>query len=109
MIDDLYPKCKWCNQDIKQYPAYGIAYDTRLRIPFCDILCAKLYNDNVDKIEFDFDSFTRDYSKTNPKRLRILYERCSDSLFEELPIYTADNRYSKKEIKDQYERLFLRH
>lgn len=107
MDDYLFPTCAWCEKEIKQYPAYGVSNDG-ISHTFCDILCAKLYNDYSDKILFDFDSFTRDYYKTTSKYVKKLYERCKDLMFEELPIYTASETANHSEIKEQYERLFLR-
>ena len=105
MEDYLYPYCEWCKREIKQNPAFGTTDNKKLT--FCDIFCAKLYNDNISKIDFNFDSFTRDYYRDNSKKLVKIYERCKDLLFEELPIYTVQKHESPEEMKDHYEALFM--
>ena len=97
-------EAEWCKREIKQNPAFGMS-DKKLI--FCDIFCAKLYNDNVTKIEFNFDLFTKDYHKSNSKKLNKIYERCKDLLFEELPIYTVQKKETPTEMKDHYEALFM--
>ena len=106
MEDPLYQCCSWCNHDISEYPSHATTENNEA-LSFCDILCAKLYNDNVEKIEFDFDSFTKAYLNTQSKRIKKLYDRCKDMMFEEMPIYTTElhNRY---DIKLNYENLFMK-
>lgn len=96
MDEALYQSCDWCGDYINDVPSRAG------NLNFCDILCAKLYNDNVNKIDFEFDSIN-----TQTKRLRKIYDLCKNMMFEELPIYTT-NLTDRKEIKHNYEELFMK-
>ena len=97
MEDSLYQSCDWCGDYISEVPSHAG------NLSFCDILCAKLYNDYVHKIDFDINSV----NNTQSKRLKKIYDLCKNMMFEELPIYTTDIE-DRKEIKRNYEELFMK-
>lgn len=109
MDDSLNPYCDWCRKEIKEPPAIGKTLEDESIKMFCDIICAKLYNDSINRIDFDFDRFTSYYHRTFSKLSKKMYEKCKDSLFEELPIYTPYSKImSRSDIKQIYETLFLK-
>lgn len=103
----LNPYCSYCGREIKFSPSIGRTDSDTLM--FCDILCAKLYNDYVERVDFDFDRFTSDYHKTTSKLVRKLYEKCRNMMFEELPTYTPyRDDLTREEMRTMYEILFLK-
>ena len=103
MDEALYPVCNWCGNTIIESPSLSSNGEQ-----FCDILCAKLYNDNVAKIDFDYNSFTAACEKSTSRRLHKIYELFDGQLFEELPVFTPQPHMSRADIKNEYERLYMK-
>lgn len=131
----IYPLCKWCNEEIKiaavhatrlpnfvhavpvssiQHSKDSISidkYDTIYSsLPFCDVACAKLYNDNVERVKFDFLEYYRlfELGKLSDKG-RSIYTKCRNDVFEQLPTYTINKALgmNNADIKSEYVKLFL--
>lgn len=103
MDEAIYPVCEWCNDTIIESPSRSC--DGKC---FCDILCAKMYSDNVSKIEFNYNTFTAACEKSTSQKLRKIYELTDGQLFEELPVFTPRQNASRKDIKQEYERLYMK-
>ena len=73
---------------------FGIVRDHPDRLKFCDYICAKLYNDNRERITVDTQYYKQLYTKNKlDKKSRIIYERVGTNFFAFLPTYivTDDN------------------
>ena len=51
MFNNSY--CSFCNREINEY----FLKDRKDEHRFCNIICAKLYNDCIDKIDIDYGSY----------------------------------------------------
>ena len=104
---ELFLKCGWCAREIRKLCLHGRKKNGMV-VPFCDIFCAKLYNDNVQRIVFDFMEYTCLYCKgmLDPQSAKI-YQRCKGMLFEQLPIYTFDNGKPRDVVKNEYAKIFM--
>lgn len=107
---ELFLKCGWCGCEIRKSSLHGNEKrgSKQQTISFCDIFCAKLYNDFVHHIVFDFMEYTNLYYKgLLDSRSASIYQRCKGLLFEQLPIYTFDQCKSREEVKKEYAKIFM--
>ena len=103
----LFLKCGWCEHEIRKSCVHGKEKSGNI-VSFCDIFCAKLYNDNVQHIVFDFMEYTNMYCKgLLDSQSSKIYQRCKGMLFEQLPIYTVDKSKSREVIKNEYAKIFM--
>ena len=90
--------CSFCHKDIKFFPAQSI--DGKLN--FCDIICAKLYYDNVEQFTLNVKKYNNYYNEGElSKKAKDIYEKCRFVLFEQLPIYKPlpnDSVYNNPEL-----------
>jgi hypothetical protein len=71
---------------------FGIVRDNPDRLKFCDYICAKLYNDNRERITVDTQYYKQLYTKNKlDKKSRIIYERVGTNFFAFLPTYIVDD------------------
>ena len=94
----LVSLCSFCNKKIKFMPLSSL--DKSLK--FCDIICAKLYYDNVDKFEINRIEYNNYYNNDQlSKRARDIYNKVGNVMFKLLPIYKpneTDEEYGNKEL-----------
>lgn len=74
---------------------FGIVHNNANRMKFCDYICAKLYNDNRERITVDVQHYKSLYTKNKlDKKSRIIYERVGNNFFAFLPTYiVSDDDY----------------
>lgn len=93
------------NGDLKYYDYDKIDYN-EMSLRFCDLICAKLYNDNIHKITIDVQSYRKSHlSKSLDKNSELIYVKCIDKMFTQLPVMFCENNLSAKEytvIKKTY-------
>lgn len=76
--------CSFCNKEIKLCPCS----DINNKLKFCDLICAKLYYDNVEHFTIDIKRYNNYYNECQlSKKARDVFERCRWLVFEQLPIY----------------------
>lgn len=93
---NLVFKCSYCGRKIKNCPLKGCirVNDDFMEINnnyeifyFCDFICAKLYDSNVNLISIDLKDYRSNYlSNKLSKTASIIYSRVSNILFTQLPI-----------------------
>ena len=79
--------CKLCHKTIRDSGLQSINHD----LIFCDLICAKIYSDNIDKINIDYDEYRRNFcnNKLSNKSLDV-YKKYKGKFFVELPILKFD-------------------
>jgi len=92
---NLIFKCSYCNKKIKCAPLKGCKRmnndfmcinDNFKILYFCDFICAKLYDNNVQQISIDVKKYRIDFlNKRLSKEATIIYNRVSQILFTQLP------------------------
>ena len=94
----LVSLCSFCNKKIKFMPLSSL--DKSLK--FCDIICAKLYYDNIDKFEINRIEYNNYYNNDQlSKRARDIYNKVGNVMVILLPSYKAnetDEEYGNKEL-----------
>lgn len=98
IVDDT---CAWCSQRIEGFPFVCDSPQTTLE--FCDIACAHLYNDMVERIV----PRKRENDKMNTKGLfsplsARLYNITRSTVFDMLPVYKLDSEYDSVDAKAKY-------
>ena len=90
--------CSFCDKKIKFMPLSSL--DKSLK--FCDIVCAKLYYDNVCKFDINRDEYNNYFNNDQlSKRAKDVYSRVGNVLFKLLPIYIpneTDEAYGDIEL-----------
>ena len=86
-ISNLKKTCSFCGKDIKFFPAQSV--DGKLK--FCDVICAKLYYDNIDKFTFDVKKYNNYFNEGElSKKAREIYDKCRFVIFEQLPVFKPE-------------------
>ena len=98
--------CSFCNKKIKFMPLSSI--DKSLK--FCDIICAKLYYDNVGKFEINKTEYNNYYINDQlSKKAKDIYNKVGAIMFKQLPIYSPlinDEAYGNPELmKKKYTKI----
>lgn len=91
-------KCSYCNEEILGMPIHSTDGEHQ----FCDIACAKLYNDNVEEIEInkvEYDRYFEDGLLIDSAS--ELYKLIRLSSFKCLP-HSVRSSYSPKQSKITY-------
>lgn len=114
-------KCKMCsikceksmviathyNGPNDKYDCYKIDSNEK-KIYFCDLICAKLYNDNVHKISYDFENyrlaFLNDSLSQNAKNIYL----CCENYYFPLMIYKKIESLPPKEDKKLFRKQFAK-
>ena len=102
----LNDKCSFCGKVIKMFPASNS--DNTLK--FCDLICAKLYYDNVQHFLFDVKRYNNYYNEYQlSDKAREVFDRCRFVMFEQLPVYRplkTDETYNDpKLMKKIYDKI----
>jgi len=76
-------RCSMCHANIKGNGLYSLKHD----LIFCDLICAKIYSDNIAKIDIDFQDYRNKHvegqlSATAEK----IYQKYKYKFFQQLPI-----------------------
>lgn len=95
---NLNHTCCFCGKDIKFFPASST--DGKLR--FCDVICAKLYYDNVERFTFDVKKYNNYFNEGElSKKAKEVFERCRFVIFEQLPVFRplkGEEAYNNPEL-----------
>ena len=90
--------CSFCGKDIKMLPAQSV--DGELK--FCDLICAKLYYDNIGHFKFDVKRYNDYYNEESlSKKAYDIYDKYRFIMFEQLPVYKpspGDPTYGNLEL-----------
>lgn len=102
----MIQKCDFCKKKIKFMPVHTI--DRTLK--FCDLICAKLYYDNVKKITINRLEYNNYFINDQlSKSAKEIYNRVGKVLFKQLPIYVqlqTDEAYGSPELmKKKYNKI----
>lgn len=104
-------KCSWCGSKIVNATYMKIYIDgcQLYDIELCDIICAKLYNDNIRKINIDMTDMIEAYRRNLLSiELRKIYSKINGILFEMLPIFMKNDMMTNMEMKQKYKNIILR-
>ena len=90
--------CDFCKKKIKLMPVQ----DTSNTLNFCDIICAKLYYDNVKHFNINIKQYNNYYNEDDlNKKAKDIYSRCRNVIFEQLPVYKpteTDDAFNNPEL-----------
>ena len=64
--------CAWCDSELSDYYLHGHKRSNDEEVFFCNLICAKHYNDLVEKVTLDIDKYTEYF---NDKKLDKLAEK----------------------------------
>lgn len=94
----LSSHCNFCDKKIKFMPLTS----TDKKLKFCDIVCAKLYYDNVKQIEIDRNEYNNYYiNEQLSKKAKDIYSKVGGTLFKQLPVYVpspCDEAFGNPEL-----------
>lgn len=94
--------CSFCGKAVDLAPVETV--DKKCK--FCDIVCAKLYYDNVEKIKINVKEYNMHYINnqlsTTAKRI---YEKMNSTLFDMLPICMMTMNDDVNEVKKSYTKM----
>jgi len=89
--------CDMCHRKIKDCGLYSSNHG----LIFCDLICAKIYSDNINKIDIDFQLYRNNYiSKKLSVAAEKIYQKYKYKFFQQLPILIIND--DKKEKLNQY-------
>lgn len=95
--------CAFCEQEIELSSVSCLDCDKK----FCNLCCAKLYNDNIRPINIDMTNYRRLYQQNNLSSLaKRIYEKI-ETLFEMLPLYIIPSNMDHTNAKNNYMKLFI--
>ena len=81
--EDCNMICAMCHRKIKDCGLYSLNHD----LIFCDLVCAKIYSDNINKIDIDFQTYRNNYvSKKFSVSAEKIYQKYKYKFFQQLPI-----------------------
>ena len=79
--------CSFCGKDIKLMPAQDISN----KLDFCDIICAKLYYDNIERFIFNVKQYNTYYEHGGlTKRAMETFGKARWFMFELMPVYVPN-------------------
>jgi hypothetical protein len=85
--------CKLCNVKIKDCGVHSLNHD----LIFCDLICAKIYSDNYEKIDIDFQEYRNNYIfKKLSTHADKIYQKYKYKFFQQLPILTISDEHKNK-------------
>lgn len=98
--------CSYCRTKKKKEMLYGSTFvndlyidsstiDSDKKLMFCDFACAKLYNDNREKISIDIKKYRLAYINNKlDEKTKNIYQTCSKKCFLLLPkLIVNDDNY----------------
>ena len=89
--------CVMCHGKIKDCGLYSLHHN----LMFCDLICAKIYSDNISKIDIDFQLYRNNYiSKKLSVSAEKIYQKYKYKFFQQLPILIIQD--DKKNELNQY-------
>jgi hypothetical protein len=78
----------------------NVSNNTSVELEFCDLACAKFFNDNVAKIKLDFEPYRMAYIENKlAKDPRTIYEKCKNTDFAMLTSAIYDGPLTDEAIK----------
>lgn len=99
--------CSFCGKEIQLSPMKCV----NSNYTFCDICCAKLYYDNIDKVVIDYQDYHECYRTNQLSALaRRIYESTESCLFEMLPICKVDvddKNFDPQMVKNKYLNIYM--
>ena len=100
----LDSECSFCKESIKLIPVKCL----QSKHKFCDIACAKLFYDNIEKIKINIKDYNMYYSNNQlSSKAKNIYEKMDSTIFTMLPIYMINPEDDKKEAKKRYVKMIL--
>lgn len=103
---DLDFDCSFCHASIELAPVR--TFDDKHH--FCNIVCAKLYYDNYERIKVDMTNYQRMYSSGQLSSLsKELYDKMNGTMFYMLPVYKIEDveDVNKFDARDYYTAVLL--
>ena len=98
----LDSKCSFCGSSIKLAPVECIGNKCK----FCDIACAKLYHDNVERIKIKVKEYNACYTNNQlTAKAKRIYEKMNSTLFDMLPICKIELGDDLAEVKKNYAKM----
>lgn len=64
--------CAWCDNELSDYFVHGCKQSNDEEVCFCNLVCAKHFNDLVEKVTLDIEKYTEYF---NDKKLDKLAEK----------------------------------
>lgn len=100
----LYDKCSFCNDTINDFYVSCLNCDCK----FCDIACAKLYYDNVDKVKINLKDYNTHYVNGQLSSTESsIFEKVATTSFYMLPIYKIGDDIDRNVAKQNYQKMLL--
>lgn len=97
----LYSTCNWCDKTLTHDGVCSVD-----GLCYCHIVCAKLYHDNIRRIQIDIPAYISFYTRnTLANKARRLYELTMYTTFEHLPVYYIPDNMSRSVAKKYYTRV----
>ena len=89
--------CAMCYGKIKDCGLYSKDH----KLIFCDMVCAKIYSDNISKIDIDFKEYRNNFIlKKLSTSAEKIYQKYKYKFFQQLPILTINE--NDRNILNQY-------
>ena len=75
---------------------------------FCDIVCAKLFHDNISNVKIDMKKYNMYYTNNQlSSPAKKIYEKMGSVMFNMLPICVVDVDDDVEEMKNRYTKMIL--
>lgn len=101
---NIFDLCSFCEENIDKFAV--TCYNSNCK--FCDLVCAKLYYDNVEKIKINIKEYNQLYINNQlSNQDKNMFEKLSMTSFYMFPIYKLDEYADKKEAKKLYSKSIL--
>ena len=85
--------CNMCHKNIKDCGLYSANHD----LVFCDLICAKIYSDNIEKITIDDKEYRNNYTLNKlSKEAEKIYLKYKYKFFDQLPILIISDKKKNK-------------
>lgn len=110
-VFEIKHECSYCRSKKMKEMLYGLAFvddlyidsssiDSDKKLMFCDFACAKLYNDNREKISIDIKKYRLAYINNKlDNKAKNIYQTCSKKCFLLLPkLIVSDDNYKMHKI-----------
>jgi hypothetical protein len=79
--------CSWCDKRIQNDYMHTQNYKKH----FCNVICAKLYSDNVERISIDYIDYINAYNNgVLESKYKALYAHTKHLMLEQMPVLKCD-------------------
>jgi hypothetical protein len=102
-MDDIFVSfnvnCEWCHRKVSNSYIHTEDYQKH----FCNIVCAKLYMDNVSHIDIDYiDYINAVVNNSLDKKYKSLYKKTKNLMLEQLPVMQVTIHVNREEASERY-------